>query len=373
MPEISPVARAVARAIDTTRQLPDAQTAAALRRLEHTLAAPASRPLAVPDAALHAIAATHHLESPAATTAVRQAADGAKRLNVAILQGLPEPLERSLLARELDALGARHRFLEIDQTWFTPDGVLHHGAEAVTGVDAVIARNMSLRGLELLTQMEQQGLHVVNRPSAIFIGRDKISMAEAFARTGVSHPPTIIVNSVDDAAKAVGELKLPVVIKNPNSAEGEAVWLARTRDEAEKLVERHLPAAGGDPLIAQKFLPEAAGADIRALVIRNEQGKNEFLVAMKRTAAEGEFRANIALGGTGEQVDLTPQQRALAIRAADSAGLDVTGVDLTVDGRTVIEINPSPGIPDSRLGLSGPDSVAGRIAAFAVSGARSSR
>ena len=78
-------------------------------------------------------------------------------------------------------------------------------------------------------------------------------------------------------------------------------------------------------------------------------------------AAEGEFRANIHLGGTGHKVKITPTERKIAVAAAKVVGLKVSGVDLirAKDGPKVIEVNASPGL-EGVEGATGKD-IAGLI------------
>ena len=67
---------------------------------------------------------------------------------------------------------------------------------------------------------------------------------------------------------------------------------------------------------------------------------------MKRQAAEGEFRSNLHRGGTATVVRITPEERATAVRAAKTMGLNVAGVDIlrSNHGPVVMEVNSSPGI-----------------------------
>ena len=64
--------------------------------------------------------------------------------------------------------------------------------------------------------------------------------------------------------------------------------------------------------------------------------------AISRRAAPGEWRTNIALGGTRVRVDPPPGALALAVWAAAAAGTELVGVDLLPDGAggwTVLELN----------------------------------
>ena len=93
--------------------------------------------------------------------------------------------------------------------------------------------------------------------------------------------------------------------------------------------------------LVQKFVAEAAGADVRCFVIGNR-----VVGAMRRRAAEGEFRSNLHRGGTAEPVKLTKVERDTARKAARVLGLKVAGVDLlqSDSGPKVLEVNSSPGL-----------------------------
>jgi ribosomal protein S6--L-glutamate ligase len=67
---------------------------------------------------------------------------------------------------------------------------------------------------------------------------------------------------------------------------------------------------------------------------------------MKSQGADGEFRSNLHAGGRAEAIDITPQERAIAIQAAQVMGLNVAGVDLVRSnkGPLVLEVNSTPGL-----------------------------
>ena len=115
--------------------------------------------------------------------------------------------------------------------------------------------------------------------------------------------------------------------------------LAETRKAAESLVDafRGLDAN----FLVQEFVEEAAGADVRVLIIGNK-----VVGAMKRQAQKGEFRSNLHRGGTASSIRLTAEERETARAAAKVLGLNVAGVDLlqTKDGPKVLEVNSSPGL-----------------------------
>ena len=114
--------------------------------------------------------------------------------------------------------------------------------------------------------------------------------------------------------------------------------LAETKKAAQAVIDafRGLKAN----FLVQDFVKEAAGEDIRCLVV---DGK--VVASMKRTGAEGDFRYNLHRGGSAKSVRITKGERETAVRAARPFGLGTTGVDLlrSESGPKVLEVNSSPG------------------------------
>jgi len=128
-------------------------------------------------------------------------------------------------------------------------------------------------------------------------------------------------------------------VKLLEGTQGIGVVLADTDRSAKSVIEAFRGA--GVNILVQEFIKEAGGTDIRALVVGGK-----VVAAMKRTGAPGDFRSNLHRGGSAEVVRLTPEERATALRAAKSMGLNVCGVDMlrANHGAVVMEVNSSPGL-----------------------------
>ncbi|MDD9877014.1 MAG: RimK family alpha-L-glutamate ligase [Magnetovibrio sp.] len=120
---------------------------------------------------------------------------------------------------------------------------------------------------------------------------------------------------------------------------GRGGGLAETKKAAESVIGafRGLKAN----ILVQQFIKEAAGTDLRCLVVGNR-----VVAAMKRVGGDDDFRANLHRGGKAVSVKLTKEERKTAVRAARILGLSLAGVDLlrADDGPKVLEVNSSPGL-----------------------------
>lgn len=209
--------------------------------------------------------------------------------------------------------------------------------------DAVIPRigaSITTYGCAVLRQFEVAHVYSINESIAINRSRDKLRAHQLLARKGIGQPVTSYAHSAratDKLIESVGGA--PLILKLTESTHGEGVLLAETKKAAEALINA-FRGIGSDFLV-QEFIREAGGSDIRCFVV----GKR-VIAAMQRTAASGEYRSNLHRGGVAQVVKLRPEERSLAVRAAQVMGLDLAGVDLirSSHGPLVIEVNSSPGL-----------------------------
>jgi ribosomal protein S6--L-glutamate ligase len=90
----------------------------------------------------------------------------------------------------------------------------------------------------------------------------------------------------------------------------------------------------------------------------------EVVGAMKRQGKEGEFRSNLHRGGSSRIIELTEEERDVAIRAAKAVGLGIAGVDMLQSerGPLVLEVNSSPGLEGIEKTTG--ENIAGKIIQF---------
>jgi ribosomal protein S6--L-glutamate ligase len=241
-----------------------------------------------------------------------------------------------------------------------------YGGESLR-FDAVIPRigaTYTFYGTAVVRQFEMMGVYPANESQAITRSRDKLRSMQLLSRAGLGLPVTSFAHSVrdiDGLLEVVGGA--PVVVKLLEGTQGLGVVLAETRKAAESVIGafRQLDAN----ILVQEFIKEAKGADIRAFVVGGK-----VVASMVRQGAPGEFRSNIHRGGTGEVVKLTSIERATAVKAARTMGLNVSGVDMvrSSHGPLVLEVNSSPGLEgiETATGID----VADRVIQFIEDNAR---
>ncbi len=209
--------------------------------------------------------------------------------------------------------------------------------------DAVIPRiGVALSGFGqiLIKALEQADIPVTTSSFGLMNSRDKFLAGQFLAHHGISVPKTLTfanARNIDSAIRAVGGY--PFILKKLKGTQGEAVYLINDVDLAHKKLGKYIRKR--KPFLIQQYIKESKGSDLRCFVVGGK-----VVGAMKRTAANGDFRANIHAGGIGEAVKLSPEERDMAIRATKLLKLPIAGVDILQSdtGPLLLEVNSSPGL-----------------------------
>ncbi|TYT25751.1 30S ribosomal protein S6--L-glutamate ligase [Luteimonas viscosa] len=246
---------------------------------------------------------------------------------------------------------------------------MRYKGRAIDGYGAVIPRigaSITRYGCAVLRQFELMGSHTPNPSAAIARARDKLGCHQLLAAQRIGLPATVFGDNPDDTADLLALLGPPPhVVKLNEGSQGAGVLLTEKLSASRGVVEalRGLYAN----FLVQEFVAEAEGADLRCFVVGEQ-----VVAAMQRQAPVGDFRSNLHRGGTATAIDTTPEERAVAVRAAQAVGLGVAGVDLIRShrGPLVLEVNASPGLEGIEE-ATGVD-IAGKIIQLAVNGAEMS-
>ena len=211
---------------------------------------------------------------------------------------------------------------------------LSPGDVALGRLDVLASLDGVEPGLWALERLAASGVTVLNGRQTLLAAHDKLATAQALFAAGVPHPRTSHVAPW----LPLPELEPPLVFKPRFGSWGQDV--IRCDDEA--AIERTLAyletrawyAATG--ALAQKLV-SPRGYDLRLVI-----AGGRVVGAVKRVAAAGEWRTNVALGARREPMQ--PPADACEIAVAAAAAIDgaLVGVDLLpadVGTWVVLELN----------------------------------
>ena len=184
------------------------------------------------------------------------------------------------------------------------------------------------KDVRLAYYLEQLGYPVFNSSKAIELCDDKSLTHLTLMNSGIPMPRTIIAPKtfenigytnykfLHQVAERIG---FPLVVKESFGSFGQQVYLVKNIEELEEQV-KHI---GVKPILFQEFIKTSFGKDIRLQVVGNK-----IIASMYRYTENGDFRANLSIGGKMENYLPTKEQCDLALQCCEVLGLDFAGVDL---------------------------------------------
>ena len=183
----------------------------------------------------------------------------------------------------------------------------------------------------LLEQAEARGTLVVNNARALRDANEKLYCAW-FPQC---LPPMLVAREaalLKEFLREHGE----IVVKPLHTMGGRSIFRLRAGDPNTNVILETMTEHGARFTMAQKYLPEIVNGDKRILLVDGEP----VPFALARIPSEGEFRGNLAAGGTGVGVPLTERDRWICAQIAPrlrADGLLFVGID--VIGEYLTEIN----------------------------------
>ena len=199
----------------------------------------------------------------------------------------------------------------------------------------------------VLDLAENAGVTVVNRPQALRDANEKCFITQ-FPQCCV---PALITRSSAEIKAFVQEHGLSVV-KPLDGMGGESIFQVQPQDPNLNVILETITAKDHELVMVQRYIPEITQGDKRILVVNGEP----VPFALARIPGAGDFRGNLAKGGTGKGVALTERDYWICEQVAPELkrrGIVFAGLDVIGDWLTEINVTSPTCIRelDSEYGL----------------------
>lgn len=163
---------------------------------------------------------------------------------------------------------------------------------------------------------------VVNDPASVRNAPEKVMVLDYRQYM----PPTLVTRSVDEVRRFM-ESHGAVVVKPIHGNGGKAIFRVPADGDNLTALFEVFNQTWPEPHMVQPFLPEVAQGDKRIVLI-----DGAIAGAINRIPGEGEFRSNLAMGGSAEATGLTERE----VEICEAMGPDLKRLGLTFVGIDVI-------------------------------------
>jgi glutathione synthase len=148
-------------------------------------------------------------------------------------------------------------------------------------------------------------------------------------------PPTLVTRSVDEVRRFMAKHGA-IVVKPIHGNGGKAIFRIGESGENLTALFEVFNQTWPEPHMVQPFLPEVAQGDKRIVLV-----DGEVAGAINRIPGEGEFRSNLAMGGSAQPTELTEREQEICAALGPDLkrlGLTFVGIDV-IGGKWLTEIN----------------------------------
>lgn len=148
-------------------------------------------------------------------------------------------------------------------------------------------------------------------------------------------PPTLVTRSPDEVKRFMAQHGA-VVVKPIHGNGGKAIFRVPENGENLTALFEVFNQTWPEPHMVQPFLPEVAEGDKRIVLV-----DGEVAGAINRIPGEGEFRSNLAMGGSAQKTGLTAREEEICAAMGPrlkELGLTFVGIDV-IGGKYLTEIN----------------------------------
>ena len=178
-----------------------------------------------------------------------------------------------------------------------------------------------LYATHLLEVAERKGVKVINKPSSLRAWNEKLGALR------YSHlmAPTIVASKVRDLLN-FAEINKEVVIKPLGGKGGQGVIRISNKSSGIRSILELITSQEELPVMMQRFIPEVQKGDKRIIIVNGEP-----LGSINRIPKEGDFRSNLAFGGTAEKSFLSAKEKEICLELSPhlkDEGLFFVGIDV---------------------------------------------
>ncbi len=275
------------------------------------------------------------------------------RVGILSFRPLDKPIsyEEGRLRTAARELGYKSKVLRAAncELYFDKAGLtLYYSGEKFPHLDVIIPRVSILNNVDLqssvVRQLELVGMPVLNKYDAIVRAKNKLKTLQILSHYGIPIPKTVVIGSCDDLKSAIDRVGgAPVILKYPFGSLGSGVVIAESYRAALSTLDLLWSSAVTQIMLVQEYVKESKGKDTRIFVVGGK-----VVTSIQRSAKKGEFRSNVALGGSGKRIEISDEYKDIAIKSAELLGLEMAGVDIitTNNGPAVLEVNCNPGFEE---------------------------
>lgn len=189
----------------------------------------------------------------------------------------------------------------------------------------------------ILDYIDARKTLVVNSPNGIRAANEKmyaLQFTEAIPETIVSADRAKIRKFVDSIGAAI--------LKPLGNKAGEGILFLEAGDRNFNSIVELSTLQGRVPVMVQTYLPEAKEGDKRIILLNGEP-----IGALNRLSTAGEFRNNMAAGGTVAKTEITPRELDICQQLAAKLlvdGLIFVGIDVIGGYLTEVNVTSPTGI-----------------------------
>jgi len=254
------------------------------------------------------------------------------------------------LSEEIRNINLEVSVINSYNTAITDSGIFYNGKEIVfnKGDIAWFVANPTINHYLAEYLQRKFDINVIVWPNAQAVDlSDKFCASVFFNSINIPTPKTALINSFkEEKIELLAKNHVngfPCVIKSCRGSMGKNVDIVNSPQEVLSFIDKSLKSKSTVPFkrssyLLQEFIKESAGSDFRALCLNGE-----VLGVIRRTSQDGNFKANISLGGKAEIVELDNDVRKMAEKIMKEGNIFYAGIDFIKSDRgyLAIEINTS--------------------------------